>query len=128
MLKLFGLIPPWAYAIAAAVALSGAFYGGWQVRAWKCDAALTRALREAQIAFQAQLERQNDEASEYERERETNRLEGQARETEVRTIYRDRVVPAECEPDAAAVGVLQRALDSANADPAEPGASVRETP
>jgi hypothetical protein len=121
-MRLLGwLIPWWVYGIAAAVALSGAFGVGWAVNGWRWEAKQAEALRDAQIAFQRQLQKQQDESEAYEQERERGRDESRARETEIRTIYRDRVAPAECEPPADAQRLLQGAVDSANADPGQSG-------
>lgn len=122
MLRLLGLVPPWVYGIAALLALSGAFYGGWTVQGWRCAAAQTKALREAQIDFEKQLDKLNEESSAYEQERETARVESRDRQERIRTVYRDVPVPAECEPPADVRSVLDDAIRDANARAAgQPG-------
>jgi hypothetical protein len=121
-MKLLGLfLPPWVLPALGAVALAGAFWGGWQVQGWRCAARQTEALQQAQKRFERQLARQNEEAEQYEQEREQGRADARERENTVREIYRDIVVPGECAPDPDAVGLLEDAIRAANADPAEPG-------
>lgn len=121
-MKVFGwLIPWWAYAIAAALAIGGAFSAGWQVRAWKCEAAQTKALKAQQIAFQKQLAQQQDESEQYEQERGAAREDSRERETEVRTIYKDRIVPGECAVPDDARRVLEQAVTDANRAAGQPG-------
>lgn len=122
-MKLLGyLIPPWVLALIAAVALAGAFSTGWKVQGWRCAAAQTKALKQAQAAFEKQLAEMNRKATEYENDREQAREDSLEREQVIRTVYRDRVVPAGCEPDPAAVRVLGDAVDAANARASgEPG-------
>lgn len=125
-MRLLGfLLPPWLLPALGALALAGAFWGGWTVQGWRCGAKQTEALERAQKRFDAQLAKQNEEATEYEQDREQGRQDSRARETAIRTIYRDRIVLAECEPPADALRVLDDAIGAANARAAgEPGASV----
>lgn len=128
-MKLFGwLIPPWAYGIAAALALVGAFSGGWTVRRWKDTAHEVAALKAAEIAFRAQLDKQAKESTAYENEREQARQSSNARQDQIRTIYRDKAVPAVCAPDPVAVGLLQGAVDDANTAAGRPRQPVRAAP
>lgn len=109
------IIPPWAYAVAAGVTFAAGFGTAWQVQQWRWHAHEAKALKAQQAAFQRQLDQQNQKATEYEAERETARVQSRERESTIRTIYRDRVVPADCEPPADARGVLDDALLRANA-------------
>lgn len=128
-MKLLGyLIPPWVRWVALALLAAAIFGSGWQVRSWKCAAAQKEALQQAQKRFEAQLAKQNNESERYEAERNAAREESRNRETQVRTIYRDRVVPAECEPDPGAVSLLREAVDSANAPASQSSQPVRRDP
>lgn len=108
------LLPPWAWGAMALVALAIAFGSGFQVASWKCDAAKTAALEAQQKAFDRQLAKQNDIASQYETRREQARQEGIARETQVRTIYRDVPVRADCAAPDSVRDILAEAVTSAN--------------
>lgn len=118
-------IPPWAYAAAAGIAVAGGFAAGWKVRSWRCDAALSEALQKAakeRAILQAQVETQ---ATDYEGERADATVDHTTRETTIRTIYRDIAVPADCTVPDSARGVLQGAIDRANARSAgEPVAAL----
>lgn len=117
---------PVTWCLAGALAASVAAFGaGWQVRAWRCDAALSEALQQAEkqrAALQAQVELQS---TNYEGERADASVDHTTRETTIRTIYRDIAVPADCAVPDAARSVLQGAIDRANARSAgEPVAAV----
>jgi hypothetical protein len=118
-------LPPWVYGAAALATIAVSFGAGWRVAAWRCEAARTEALEQQQEQFDRQLAQQQRESTEYERDRQTASVESRAREAEVRTIYRDIIVPAECEPPAGAVSVLNDAIRAANARASgEPGGTV----
>ena len=109
------MIPPQLLALGGAALLIAGAAGGWQVRSWKCDAAISRTLKAAEkerARLQAIVETQS---TSYERERSDATVTNTVREHELRTIYRDKVVPGECAVPDAAVGVLEQARLDANA-------------
>lgn len=129
-MKLLGwLIPWWVYVAAGAIALAAAAYGGWKVRDWRCDAALAEVLKQAEkdrALMQAQVE---SAATDYEGERADATVDHTIREREVREIYRDIAVPADCAVPDAARRVLEGAIDRANSRAAgEPSAAVPGAP
>lgn len=118
------ILPPWIYPTAAAALLAVGFAGGWTVQGWRMEAKQTAALEAQQKAFDRQLAKQNAAAAEYERDRETGRVEARTRETVIREIYRDVQVPAECEPGPDALRVLDAAVTSANQSAGKPDRAV----
>jgi hypothetical protein len=108
------ILPPQAKLAIGAVALLGAFSAGWKIESLRWHAHEAKALKQAQAAFQKQLAKQNKEATSYEQERETARVEYVTREGQIRTIYKDRVVPAECAAPDAVRSLLADAIASAN--------------
>jgi hypothetical protein len=129
-MKLLGwLIPWWAYAAIAAVALVAAFSAGWRIESLRWTAHEAKALSEAQKRFEAQLAKQNKEATTYERDRDTARQQNDARQQSIRTIYRDRPVPSDCAAPPDVRGLLDNAVREANARASgQPGASVPAAP
>ena len=92
----------------------GAFGMGWQVRGWRCDAALLKVERAAEqdrARLQAQVE---TAATDYETDRSAGYADAQAREVRVRTIYRDRPIRSDCALPDDARRVLDEALTAAN--------------
>jgi hypothetical protein len=95
--------------------VAAAFGGGWTVRDAFCDAAQTKALKKAVKNNQKEVSRVNRTAQKLEDYRnENDQFTGAAR-TEIRTIYRNREVRADCDLDPAARVVLDRAAAAANA-------------
>jgi hypothetical protein len=120
------ILPPQAKLAIGAVALLGAFSAGWKIESLRWHAHEAKALKQTQAAFQQQLAKQNKEATSYEQERETARVEYVTREGQIRTIYKDRPVSAECEPPAGVRDVLSSAIGSANAGTAQLGSEVQQ--
>jgi hypothetical protein len=92
----------------------GAFGMGWQVRGWRCDAALLKAEKAAdkqRAKMQAQVEAS---AFDYETDRSQNYADSYARQETVRTIYRDRPMRGDCAVPADARRLLVEAVESAN--------------
>lgn len=114
------IIPPWVKPAIAAVALVGAFSAGWTVNGWRWEAKQADALREQQEAFNRQLAKQDDIATEYEQSRERGRVQARDRETQVRTIYETVEVPGECAAPDSVRGVLSEAVASANTAAGQP--------
>jgi hypothetical protein len=112
---------------AAAGALIVGTVGGWKVRDWQCDAAQAKALERA-LEQREELERRlHSLAVQYEEER-YNAGEAYAnRQVEIRTRFRDRVVPADCAVPDSVVRVLESSVSAANARTGrEPDAELRE--
>lgn len=113
-MKLLDFIPVQVRWLLAAAALVMAFLGGVKVESiiWKAHEA--DALKAQQIAFQKQLAKQQTESETYETERAKGQQDNRARQTEVRTIYRDRVVDPGCAVPDDARRLLQDATTGAN--------------
>jgi hypothetical protein len=106
--------PALLYVAGGALLLGAA--GGYKVRDWRCDAALTKALEQAVRQQQEMQDEVDTQAESYENARAETYGVGAAVVREVRTIYRE--VPTAsptCEPDPRVVGLLQERLVSANA-------------
>jgi hypothetical protein len=99
----------------------GAFSAGWRIEGLRWTAHEAKALRQQEIAIRAQLAHQDKEGSAYEGEREQSRQDNVQRQEQVRTIYRDKIVPGECAVDPDARGVLESAVGDANTAAAESG-------
>lgn len=114
------LIPPWAYGIAALIALTGAFGAGFKVASWRCEsdklAEVQRAIKRAEEA-RAKV---HEESTNYENDREQSRQQAEQREGRVREIYRTVEVPASCAAPDSVRGVLQQAIDAANQPASQP--------
>jgi hypothetical protein len=125
-------MPLWALYAGGALLLSVVGFGaGWPVRTWKADsdelaqyeAGVERGKEKQQIVhLQAEL---------HEQESTDAAADSIARQTEIRTIYRtERIeVPAECEPPADVLRVLDDAVGAANARVGgEPGGGLPAAP
>lgn len=100
-------------AIGLALVLT-AFGAGWQVRAWRCDAALL-AVAEANARATARMQDEANAAStEYEQDRSNGYAASQDRQERVRIIYRDRPVSGDCAVPDDARRVLDEAVRAAN--------------
>jgi hypothetical protein len=115
------ILPPWVKPALAAAALIGTAGATWQVQEWRHTAKQADALRAQQKAFERQLAKQDDIATEYEAERETARVEYITREGQVREIYREVEVPSSCAAPPAVRGVLSEAVTSANSATGQSG-------
>lgn len=121
------IIPPWAYVAAAGIGLTASFGAGWAVRGWRCDAALLESQRAEQKAFNDQLAHQQDESAGYEQSRTTGTERKDASATQIRTIYRDKIVSPDCA--LASHSVLQSRIDTENATlTGQPRGAVPEDP
>jgi hypothetical protein len=106
-----------------------AFGAGWTVRDWRCDAAQTAALEQAGKNEDKAEEVVADEAEGYEGDRAQIATQAARERVIVQEIYRDVEVPSDCAVGPAAVGVLDRARERANAATAgELGAAVPDDP
>ena len=100
-------------AISLAIA-AASFAGGWQVRGWRCDAALLKVERAAEKDRARMQARVETAATDYETDRSAGYADAQAREVRVRTIYRDRPIRSDCALPDDARRVLDEALTAAN--------------
>lgn len=106
-------LPPIAYAGAALLAVGGSFYAGWTAQGWRCSAFQKAALEAAQKAFDEQLSRQNQAATSHEMERSHAEAQTDALETQIRTIYQERIVEPDCALSSGEL--LRRSVEAANA-------------
>ena len=109
------IVPPWVYLAGGALALGISFGAGWKVRAWKCDAALVAAVKVGVKETKEQQDAVHAVAAQHAQETDDAAQATQVRQLEIRTIYKDRVVAADCEPPADALGVLDRGIEAATA-------------
>ena len=102
-------------ALAAGVALAS-FAAGWQVRSWRCDA----ALRDYEQAVQAEMDKRQQRYDAVSAQYETERTDGQQQHTtrvdRISTIYKDRIVSADCAVPDDVRRLLVEAVTSANAN------------
>lgn len=123
----------WCAAGGLALAVAG-FVGGLKVQDWRRDSKDLTALQRATKDLKAAAQQQAATAKAYEQERADAQAQSTIRESTINTIYKDRVVRADCALDAAAGGVLDDAIASANAraagqpDPAVPTAGGEAKP
>lgn len=109
--------PTWALLAGGSLLLSAVAFGaGWQVRTWKADSDQLEAVEAGIQRGKEQQQLADYKAGRYEDQRDEAQAVTVARDTEIRTIYRTQnvVVPAECEPPAAALGVLDAAITDAS--------------
>jgi hypothetical protein len=111
-------MPIWALYAGGALLLTAVGFGsGWQVREWKADSDELEAVEEAIARGKEQQELADFKAGRYEDGRYEAQFAAQERQTEIRTIYRTNnvLVPAECEPPADVLRVLDQGIGYANA-------------
>lgn len=122
------LIPPQFLAAGGAIALVGGFMGGWIACDWKRDSEDLHALKKstAQIAHSA--DRIDQSAAKYEQEKPDANARSTQRESTIREIYHDRVVPSDCAAPDTVVRVLNDAVADANARAAGKPAAGLPTP
>lgn len=110
-----------------ALALIGGFIAGWQVQGWRCEARLSDVQDSLQAQKDALLDALNQNANDFEQAR-TDNAEAVVRDREtIRTIYRDRKIPADCALPADAARLLNearlRANGYASGEPSKPVSS-----
>lgn len=96
-------------------ALLAGVLAGWTVRDWKADSDEAKAKEQAFTQYRALTETLADQSLAYEVLAQSLRAGERADRETIREIYRDKIVPSECAADPAVVGVLNNALDRANA-------------
>lgn len=107
---------PNPYMLLGAIGLAAVGFGaGWQVREWRCDAAVAEVLKDAVKAGDEAEADVAAAATDYEDIRANITESAVTERTVVREIYRDIEVPADCAVDPAARGVLDAARNRANA-------------
>lgn len=120
-----GLIPPWVYAAAGAVLLVCGFGAGWSVRDAYADAAALKAVEKADKLRETMQAKVDGKSAELEDARAPHDAAATITNTQLREIYHDRTIPADCAVPDAAVSVLDRAIDRANAEArGEPGGAL----
>lgn len=92
-----------------------AFGAGWKVNDWRRDSQDKAALEKSAAALTKASADLYRLASQFEKERSDETAASQARQTELRTIYRDVAVRADCAAPAATGRVLSDAVARANA-------------
>lgn len=121
------MIPPQLLAGGAALALIAGFLGGWTVRDWKADAAALAAVEKADKLRDRMQGKVDAKAGELEALRVQHGDAATITNTQLREIYHDRTIPADCAVPDAARSVLDVARNRANAEaagsagPAVPG-------
>ena len=105
----------WLMGGALGVTVLG-FAAGWQVRSWRCDA----ALRDYEQAVQAEMDKRQQRydavSAQYEAERTNGQQQHSTRVDRISTIYKDRIIPADCAVPDDVRGLLVEAVTSANTD------------
>ena len=107
------MVPLWAYAGAGAL-LVGAI-SGWTVRDWKADSELLEAENKAQAEYVAAVQMLADQSLAYEALAQSIRASERTDRETIREIFRDVEVPTVCAAPDGAVGVLNNAVNRANA-------------
>jgi len=111
--KILAFVAGYAWPLALAAVLA-AFIAGWQVRGWRCEASKLDTA-EANAKASADMQDTADTAATgYEQDRSQTYADHTVREETIRTIYRDRQVPGDCDIHADARRVLAEAIDAAN--------------
>ena len=120
------VIDPRLLAGAVGLSLLAGAFGGWQARGWRCDAAMAkieRAAVEAQDKARAQAEQS---ATQYEDFRAGNEQAEVRTQTQIREVYRNVPVPADCTVHPDAVRLLDDAREAANRATGEPESAVQD--
>lgn len=90
------------------------FSAGWAVQDWRRDSQDLEELQQATKDLKEQTDRVATSATKYEQDRVTNTRETEERTHEIRTIYKDRPVAADCALPDATQRVLNAGIASAN--------------
>ena len=118
------IIPPWAYAAAAGLTLATGFYGGWTVRTWRCEAAQARLIAAAEKQRVVDQAHADTVSTDYEKGRSDAITTTAARQSGIRTVYRNVAVPGACVPAADAIGMLDQAIADANRAAGQSGGTL----
>lgn len=110
------MIPPQLLIGAAALSIIAGFAGGWTVRDWKADSEALEAADAAQAREDAARAAIWQRADKREADREANEQRLATDRVTIKEYYRNAPpVPDNCAAPDAIVGVLQRAVATANA-------------
>ncbi|WP_260927326.1 hypothetical protein [Novosphingobium sp. 9] len=109
------IVPTWAYA-AGGLALAVAGFGaGWTAQGWHRDSGALKQVQATAKDLQKQTDRIDAAAATYEQSRQDAGVRSETRTNEIRTIYKDRPVSADCAAPDAVRSVLDDAVADANA-------------
>lgn len=117
-------LPLWAYAAGGSL-LAGTL-AGWTVRDWKADSDALSAKDAAYEQYRALTGELAEASLRYEYLTQDLRASERTDRETIREIYNEVPVPAVCTPPAGVVGVLNNAIDRANA--AASGQPLGEVP
>jgi hypothetical protein len=119
------LLAPKFLAIGAALAFALGAGAGWTVRDWKSGHDALETVEDANKETDRQQVQVETHATRYEQERSDATINDRAIEAGVRTIYRERLVPADCAVPDDARQLLADAVAQANARASgQPGAGL----
>jgi hypothetical protein len=100
----------------AAGAIAAAAFGGWKVRDWQCDAAVAKALQQAEKNRAEMQEKIDGLSTQYEQERTALDKSTVYTTNTIREIYKTLPpVPDTCAPGPDVVRLLEGSIGSANA-------------
>lgn len=102
-------------AIGGITLAAAGFSAGWAVQDWRRDSQDLKELQRATEKLKKQTDRVATSATKYEQDRVVNTRETEERTHEIRTIYKDRPVAADCALPDATQRVLNAGIASANA-------------
>ncbi len=108
------MMDPRLLAGVGGVALLVGAFGGWQVRSWRCEAQVAKIEREAVAAQEAARAQMETAATDYEVLRAGNETAQVRTQTQIREVYRNVPVSADCTVPDSVVGLLDRAREAAN--------------
>ena len=120
------ILPPWAYAAGAVITVTVSFGAGWRVRAWRCEAQVTRIESQIAAARDHQREHFDKGAVVVEQARVIGDQIAYFSRTIIERQYRNVPVPANCAAPGPVVDGLRAQLDAANrAATGEPAPAVQ---
>ena len=100
----------------AALAMVLGVWGGWTVCTWREDAATLKGLKDATAQVKDQTTVLANAAKIYQGNQQSGQIQTNTRESTIREIYKTApAVPANCAAPAGVRGVLEQAVDAANA-------------
>ena len=119
--------PVYGYIAAGAALIS--FTAGWTINGWRYKSREAKAIEQAYAARDAANAKANNLAADYEIVRAALDDRSAETTTKIRTVYRDRKIPADCAIPAGAASLLNDARSSANAAiTGKPGSTVPDSP
>ena len=112
------MIPENVLLTVAALCLLAGGIAGWTIRDWKSDSDQLAAIEKADQLRERLIARADAKSADLEAQRVDHAQAATNTSTQLREIYRETKVPADCDVPAAAVGVLNNAVDRANSEAA----------